>query len=321
VTLPAALPTEPPAEAIVARSPAMRRMLDLLQRVAPSDAVVRITGESGAGKGFVARLLHRLSRRAGGPFVEIACANLPESLFESELFGYEKGAHTDATQRRRGRLEDAAGGTVLFDAVEELAAAAQAKLLRALQERAFERLGGGETVRLEARLLATSSADLDRRVREGTFRSDLYHRFDVVRLEVPPLRDRRDDIQRLATLFLRHHRGAHRLPMRVLTERARRRLVDYTWPGNVRELRNVLEHAILSVDGREIDADDLRLDAPGAEAAIEQAAAGRMSLKELEAAYIERVLRETGGNRTRAAAILGISRKALLEKRRRYGLE
>ena len=299
----------------------MRRMVEVLEKVAQSDAVVRITGESGTGKGFAARLVHRHSPRAVGPFVEIACANLPEGLFESELFGHEKGSHTDADRRRRGRLEDAGGGTVLFDGIEELSLPAQAKLLRAIQERAFERLGGSETLRLEARLIATNSADLERAVRDGAFRRDLFYRFDVVRLEVPPLRERREDIQRLATLFLRHYRRLHRRPIRVLTPAARRRLLAYHWPGNVRELRNVMEHVVLTAEDREVRAEELRLGAPGHEGLLDEAAGCRMSLEELEAAYVARVLRETDGNRSRAAKILGISRKTLLAKRRKYGLE
>ena len=316
----AATTTEPVEEALVARSPSMQAMLATLKKVAASDALVRITGESGAGKGFVARLLHRTSPRSTAPFVEIACANLPESLFESELFGYEKGSHTDATQSRRGRLEDAAGGSVLFDGIDELSLSSQAKLLRVLQERSFEPLGSQRTTRLEARLLATCSSGLEDAVRAGSFRSDLFYRLDVVRLEVPPLRCRREDIQKLATLFLRHYRQQHHKPMRVLTATARSRLESYSWPGNVRELRNVLEHAVLVIEGREIDVGDLRLGMAGTAALLEEAGRSRMSLSELEAAYIAQILEECRGNQTKAAGILGISRKTLLEKRRRLGL-
>jgi DNA-binding NtrC family response regulator len=298
----------------------MAGFLGLLDRVADSDAVVRITGESGVGKGFLARLLHRKSARAAAPCVEVACANLPEELFESELFGREKGAHTDATERREGRLEIAGGGTLILDGIEELSLAAQAKLLRVLQERAFERLGGTETLALRARIVATSATDLEEAVRNGTFRRDLFYRLDVVCLEVPPLRERAADIEPLARMFLRHYRRAHRRRMRFLGAEALRRLQRYPWPGNVRELRNAMEHAVLTAAGREVVPSDLRLGSPGDRGLLEEAGACRMSLAQMEAAYIGRVLAATGGNRTRAAAILGISRKTLLAKRKKYGL-
>ncbi len=306
-------------DVLVAGSPAMRRLLETLDKVASSDAVVRICGESGTGKGYIARHLHQRSARAAGPFVEIACANLPENLFESELFGYEKGSHTDASETRRGRLEEAAGGTVLFDGLGELAPAQQAKLLRLLQERCFERLGGHQSIPLDARVLVTSAEDLEQTVEQGRFRRDLFYRLDVVRLEVPPLRERGDDIDRLATVLLRHYRKLHRKPMKVFTADARGRLRRHRWPGNVRELRNVVEHAVLTSEGREVDAQHLRLGRPPeAPRLVEDGARQGLSLAELEAAYIRRVLLETRGNYTRAALILGISRKTLLQKRRRY---
>jgi DNA-binding NtrC family response regulator len=300
----------------------MQRLMSVLRKVAPSDASVRIHGENGTGKGYIARLVHRHSKRLDGPFVEIACANVPEGLFESELFGFEKGSHTDATESRRGRLEEAAGGTVLFDGIGELNPAQQAKLLRLSQERTFERLGGGKTHPLDARILVTSDDKLEEAVQQGRFREDLFYRLDVVRLEVPPLRDRAEDLDRLATLFLRHFRHLHRRPMRVLTPEARRVLRTHPWPGNVRELRNTIEHVVLTVEEREVGPEQLRLgEANGTDDLVRQAARFRLSLAELEASYIRRVLQETSGNRTRAAGILGISRKTLLEKRRRYGIE
>jgi len=306
---------------LVAGSAAMRRLLKTLDKVAPSDAVVRICGESGTGKGYIARHLHHCSARGDGPFVEIACANLPENLFESELFGYEKGSHTDAGETRRGRLEQAAGGTVLFDGLGELAPAQQAKLLRLLQERCFERLGGHESIQLDARILVTSAEDLEQAVEEGRFRRDLFYRLDVVRLEVPPLRERGDDIDRLATMLLRHYRKLHGKPMKVFTTEARELLHRHRWPGNVRELRNVVEHAVLTSEGREVGTQHMRLSRPPSTSAlVEEGARQGMSLAELEAAYIRRVLLETRGNFTRAAKVLGISRKTLLQKRRRYGI-
>jgi two-component system response regulator AtoC len=299
----------------------MRRLLETLEKVARSDAIVRICGENGTGKGYIARHLHRISHRGSGPFVEIACANLPESLFESELFGYEKGSHTDAGETRRGRLEEAAGGTVLFDGLGELAPGLQAKLLRLLQERCFERLGGHRSIPLDARVLVTSAEDLEQAVEQGRFRRDLFYRLDVVRLEVPPLRERGEDIDRLATVLLRHYRKVHRRPMKVLTPEARALLRRHHWPGNVRELRNAVEHAVLTTTGREVGAGDLRLGSPPAAGRlVEEGARRQMTLAELEAAYIRRVLLETRGNYTRAASILGISRKTLLQKRRRYGI-
>jgi DNA-binding NtrC family response regulator len=299
----------------------MREMRSLLQRVAASDALVRITGESGVGKGFVARLLHRQSPRAAAPFVAIACANLPDTLFESELFGHEKGSHTDAKETRRGRLEDAGLGTVVFDGVEELSMAAQAKLLRVLESRSFERLGGAATLPLGARPVVVCGTDLEERVRGGRFRADLFYRLDVVRRHGPALRERRADIDRLATFFLRHYRRLHRRPLLVLTAASRRRLQEHPWPGNVRELRNAMEHLVLTAEGREVAPEALRLgEGAGAETSLRSAGERMLSLAQLEAAYIGQVLRRTGGNQTRAAEVLGISRKTLLEKRRRYGL-
>lgn len=308
-------------EPLVARSPRMRQMCGLLQRIAASDAMVRITGESGVGKGFVARLLHGQSPRASAPFVSIACANLPDTLFESELFGHEKGSHTDAKETRRGRLEDAGAGTVLFDGVEELSMAAQAKLLRVLEARSFERLGGSATLQLAARPVAVSGTDLEERVRGGRFRADLFYRLDVVRLHVPPLRERRADIDRLATFFLRHYRRLHRRPLLVLTPPARRLLQEHSWPGNVRELRNAMEHLVLTAAGRAVQPEEIHLgEGAGAATSLRSAEEAMLSLAALEAAYIRQVLRRTGGNQTRAAQVLGISRKTLLEKRRRYGI-
>ncbi len=306
---------------LVARSAAMRGLLETLEKVAPSDAIVRICGESGTGKGYIARHLHHRSARADKPFLEIACANLPETLFESELFGFEKGSHTDAGEGRKGRLEQAAGGTVLFDGLEQLAPGLQAKLLRLLQERCFERLGGHESIPLNARVLVTSTGDLEAAVEQGLFRRDLFFRLDVVRLEVPPLRDRTEDLDRLATLFLRHYRRVHRKPMRVFTAAARQALRHQSWPGNVRELRNVIEHVVLTAESREIEAHQLRFGRPPDPARLtDEGASRQISLAELEALYIRRVLEKTGSNYTEAARILGISRKTLLQKRRRYGI-
>ncbi len=308
-------------DVLVAGSPSMRRLLKTLDKVALSDAVVRISGESGTGKGYIARHLHACSARANGPFVEIACANLPENLFESELFGYEKGSHTDADETRRGRLEEAAGGTVLFDGLGELTPAQQAKLLRLLQERCFERLGGHVSIPLDARILVTSTEDLEQAVEHGRFRRDLFYRLDVVCLEVPPLRERGDDIDRLATMLLRHYRKLHGKPMKVFTAEARELLRRHRWPGNVRELRNVVEHAVLTSEEREVDTQDLRLSRPpDTPQLVEESARQGMSLAEVEAAYIRRILLQTRSNYTRAAKVLGISRKTLLQKRRRYGI-
>ena len=302
------------------RSASMARLLGVARRVARSDANVLLCGESGTGKGILARFLHEASPRQAGPFVTIACANIPGELLESELFGHEKGAFTGATERRTGRFEQADGGTVLIDGVSELGQGLQGKLLRVVQERSFERLAGTRTVRVDVRILASTQVDLQARVAAGTFRQDLYYRLNVIRLEIPPLRERMEDLPVLAEVLLREQAQRQGGPAKRLSAGALERLSRHDWPGNVRELQNVLESAAILADGPEILPEAVRIERSSGPGLAAEALENRCSLAQLEEAYIREVLRLTRGNRSEAARILGINRKTLLEKRKRYGI-
>ncbi len=302
------------------RSALMARVMDLARRVAQTDANILLVGESGTGKGMLARFVHDASPRRAGPFVTIASANLPAELLESELFGHEKGAFTGATEQRKGRFEQADDGTILIDGVSELAPALQGKLLRVVQERSFERLAGTRTIRVNVRILSSTQVDLEPLVAAGGFRKDLYYRLNVIRLDLPPLRERMEDLEVLAERFLREIALRQGGNAKRLSPGALERLRAHDWPGNVRELQNVLESAtILAAEG-EIAAEAVRIDAPRGVGLIADGIGHRYSLAQLEERYIREVLRSTGGNRSRAARILGINRKTLLEKRKRYGI-
>jgi DNA-binding NtrC family response regulator len=307
--------------AFASKSPRIRELLESVVRILDLDANVLLLGESGTGKDFLAELVHRTGRRSGGPFLKIDCANLPPDLFESELFGYEKGAFTDAHDRKTGKIELAQGGTLYFDEVGGLDLHLQAKLLRVFQERRITRLGGNASITLDARIIASSNVDLFEAVRAGTFRSDLYYRLNVMSLTLPPLRERREDIPILARRFLRRAAERYRRPAEDFSAESHSILRSYTWPGNVRELRNIAERAaILSTEplaGPETLPTERFLSPRDI---LELAVAERWSLERLEAAYIAEVLRVTRNNRSRAADLLGINRKTLLEKRRKYGL-
>jgi DNA-binding NtrC family response regulator len=285
------------------RSSAMRALVQTVERVLEHDVNILIVGESGSGKDFLAEAIHACGRRREGPFVRIDCAAIPSELFESELFGYEKGTFTDAQTRKLGRLELAQGGTVYFDDITALAGSLQAKLLRAIQEKRFTRLGGNQSVVFDARVI-TSAAD------PAGLRRDLFYRINVVTLAVPPLRERAEDVPLLAKAFLaRRKRGIDRAAMTILQQ--------HEWPGNVRELRNVIDRAVLLEDDDLITPKSL----PPLEGDLVASAARRQwTIEELEARYIREILRQTRGNYSRAAAILGINRKTLLEKRRKYGI-
>lgn len=338
---------------LVGRSPAMTRLRQLIERVAPTDATVLITGESGTGKEMVAREFYRRSPRRSQPFIKVNCAAVSENLIESEFFGHERGAFTGATERREGRFELAHQGTLLLDEVSEIPANLQAKLLRVLQEREFERVGGSRTIKVNVRILATSNRDLIKNVEQGEFRQDLYYRLNVFPVHVPALRERVEDIGLLADHFLRRFARKHGIKVTGFSDSARAALLAYRWPGNVRELQNTVERAvILSESGRAVTAAALGL--PGdlnvpetpvpaapvepnveATAAISPpAAAGEtaaspsvtnangqvLKLDELEKQAIRAALRQTGGNRTQAAAELGISIRTLRNKLQEYRL-
>jgi DNA-binding NtrC family response regulator len=309
---------------LVAHSEPMRELFDQVKRFAVADANVLITGETGVGKDAVALALHTAGPRRPHPYVKIDCPSLPQNLVESELFGHERGAFTDASAARPGRFEVAGRGTVYLDSVGELPLDGQAKLLRLVEDKRGERLGGTTSYSVQARIVASAEANLESAVRDGAFREDLYHRLRVLPLKVPPLRDRRPDIQPLARLFVREAAGRHRRGAVRLAPDAVSVLERYHWPGNVRELKHVVERAVLSLDaGREhIGAAELPLDLFDDTSRLYDAdVSGRPTLDEMERRYIELVLRQTRDNQSEAARILGISRKALWEKRRRYGLK
>jgi DNA-binding NtrC family response regulator len=313
----------------IVEDPASLRLLELAKKVAIAPTTLLITGESGTGKDHLARLVHELSPRRDAPYLKIDCASLPPQLVESELFGHERGAFTGAVERKLGRLELGGNGTIVLDEVAALSPGAQGKLLRVLQERAFERLGGNETLRIEARLIALTNVDLPAAVKAGSFREDLYFRLNVLTLTVPPLRERRADILPLAAHLLATLRSVHGRPNAQLTDSARRMLAAYDWPGNVRELRNALERAIVfSNDNRGAAAkhdllepanfpDGVRTAAPGAASPV----TGLRSLEEVEREVIAATLEATHYQISRSAEALGISRKTLLEKRKKYGLK
>jgi DNA-binding NtrC family response regulator len=314
----------------IADDPASLRLFELAEKVAAVPTTLLITGESGTGKDHLARLVHELGPRRDAPYLKIDCASLPPQLVESELFGHERGAFTGAVERKLGRLELGGNGTIVLDEVASLSPGAQSKLLRVLQERAFERLGSTETLRIEARLIALTNVDLPAAVKAGSFREDLYFRLNVLTLTVPPLRERRADILPLAEHLLAILRAAHGRPHAELSEAARRMLAAYAWPGNVRELRNALERAIVFSQGNRgttaTPADRLepadfpemvRATAPGAASPV----AGLRSLEEIEREVIAATLEATHYQIGRSAEALGISRKTLLEKRKKYGLK
>ncbi|WP_203071263.1 sigma-54-dependent transcriptional regulator [Falsiroseomonas ponticola] len=306
-------------QAPVARDPAMLAVLARANQVARAEASVLITGESGTGKEVLARHIHAASRRARGPFVALNCAALPEALLESELFGHEKGAFSGAVAARRGKFEQADGGTLLLDEIGEMDPRLQAKLLRAIQEREVDRLGGTRPVRVDVRILAATNRDLAAEVRAGRFREDLYFRLDVVRLKLPPLRDRPADILPLAEHFARRYADANGLPRRLFSMAARAALLRHPWPGNVRELENAVHRAVLLAEGAEIGPEAIELapcaplpSAAPAPAGVE-GLVGR-KVEEVERDLIIGTLSHCLGNRTRAAEILGISIRALRNK-------
>ena len=298
---------------IVARSEAMREAVRLARRVAGTDANVLITGESGAGKDALAFFIHAHSTRAAREFVKIDCAALAPTLLEAELFGYERGAFTGATEARPGRLEAAHRGTLVLDEVAHLPVDSQAKLLRVIERREFERLGGRRTVRVNARLLALTNVDLDEAVARRAFREDLFYRLNVVRIHVPPLRERREDVLPLAGQFLETYAAKHGRRARRLAPDAVRALALYEFPGNVRELQNVVERAVIVSEGASVGEEDLPEPVRvAAKAAVRRS--HRPTLAELEAEYVRETLEAAGGNKSEAARLLGISRKNLYER-------
>jgi two-component system response regulator FlrC len=303
---------------IVTQDKCMKSILDTLRRVADSDATVLITGESGTGKELLAAYIHAHSGRADQPFVAMNCAALPEQLAESELFGHEKGAFTGAIQRKPGRFEQAHKGTLLLDEVGEMPLNLQAKLLRVLQERIVDRVGGQAPVCIDTRVVATTNRDLKQMVGEGTFREDLYYRLKVLPFELPALRERREDIPLLVETFIERFNERHRRSVIGIATEALERLEKYPWPGNIRELANALERAVLISQNETLRSEDLLLDAPDAAHDTESAISPGTTVKEMERRLILSTLGQVNANRTRAAEMLGISIRTLRNKLNEY---
>ncbi len=343
---------------VVGSSPKMRQLLDVSRSIAPTNATVLIYGESGTGKELVASYIHKKSLRASKPFIRVNCAAIPEALLESELFGHEKGAFTHAVSRRLGRFELAHAGTIFLDEVGEMSPAMQAKLLRVLQEKEFERVGGVETIKVDARVVAATNQNLRQAVAEGAFREDLYYRLSVVPLFLPPLRERKQDIHALVSQFIDKYNQEFGKRITGITREALDYLASYDWPGNIRELGNAIERAVLLAPRDSLVSDDFHLgadpvhfvgdawyssgardvsdtdesaascdcDVDDDECAIDVPGdvwvpeEGPMSLEELERRYIRQVLEQCGDNRTHAARVLRITRRTLLNKIKKYGL-
>ena len=313
---------------LLGRSAAMREVFRTVRRVAASAATILVRGESGTGKELVARAIHELSPRAAGPFVALNCAAMPANLIESELFGHERGAFTDARERRIGRFESATGGTLFLDEIGELDPGVQAKFLRALEERRVERLGGGAPVAVDVRVVAATHRDLERDVAAGRFRADLFYRIHVVPLDLPPLRERREDVKMLAEHFLAQAReSAGRGPRRFSADAAAA-LERFPWPGNVRELRNTVERAVALCEGDAIELGDLPASVVRTErieTLREAVRAGRLSFEDavadFERALLLEALEESGWNQTRAAERLGTTRRALKLRMDRLALK
>lgn len=322
-------------ESFIGTSPGMLKIKDVIDRIAKSPATVLITGESGTGKEVVARRIHSRSMLSDGPFVPINIGGVPEQLLESELFGYEKGAFTGAASRKIGMFELASSGTLFLDEIGEMPPALQVKLLRVLQERKITRLGGTQPIPINARIIAATNKVLEFQVREGLFREDLFYRLNVVRIEIPPLRDRREDIVVLAARILRRLNRQMGLSVQGLSEQALDTLKEYSFPGNVRELENVLERAVIFAEGSELRAEDLELrgvvlhegeqqqtvQPVSASGYVNEKTGEPLMLKEIETRAIIMALHRWEGNRTHAAKELGISRRTLINKIAENGLE
>ena len=322
--------------ALIGNSEAMQRVRGMIEKVAETDATVLVRGESGTGKELVAREIHeRNSVRRNGSFVAVNCAALPSELIESELFGHEKGAFTGAAAKREGKFEQADGGTLFLDEIGDMSSNVQAKLLRALEERQIERLGGNDSIPVDVRIVSATHRPLEQEIEKGNFRADLFYRLRVVTIDIAPLRERREDIPTLADTFLRLAAERYELPQRMLSQGALKRLIEYNWPGNVRELRNTIDRAVIMAEGDEISVrdlpDEITAGIPKSGVAetdtdgdgglrVPFTADFREDRREFERRYITRCLEHTQGNVTRAAEILDMHRQSLQHKLRQLGL-
>ena len=307
---------------IVARSPKMQEVLATVERVAPTNATVLLGGESGVGKDLIARAIHEKSRRASGPFLKINSTAIPENLLESELFGFERGAFTGAVASKPGKFELADKGTLFLDEIGDVPPATQVKLLRVLQEREFERLGGTKTVKVDVRLIAATNKDLRQALEQGTFREDLYYRLNVVPIDIAPLRERREDIPELAKLFISRCDAESGKAIEGITPPALQMLVNYHWPGNVRELQNIVERACALSKGSQLEVEDIHLDIRPRKLGNGEGGflpAG-MTLEQWEDEMVQEALRRAHGNKSQAARLLGLSRNALRYRLSKIGI-
>jgi two-component system response regulator AtoC len=303
-------------EEIIAKSPKMQRVIEVIKVIANSNATILITGDSGTGKELVARAIHSQSHRRCKPFVAVSCAALPESLLESELFGHEKGAFTGAYSQKKGKFEVANRGTLFLDEVGEMSANIQVHLLRVLEEKEFTRVGGNELIKVDVRVISATNKDIKKALANGEFREDLYYRLNVVSVELPPLREREEDIPLLAQHFLRKFAVENRKEITGFSPEATDFLLKYEWPGNVRELENAIERAVILAKGSLIEVADL----PQENLLFTHSSLFGESLRQVEKNHILNILSETGGNHSEAARTLGISRATLYNKIRAYGL-
>ncbi len=307
---------------VVAQSPKMQEVLATVERVAPTNSTVLLGGESGVGKDLIARAIHEKSRRASGPFIKINSTAIPENLIESELFGYEKGAFTGATTSKPGKFELADKGTIFLDEIGDIPLATQVKLLRVLQEREFERLGGTRLIKVDVRLIAATNRDLREALEQGTFREDLYYRLNVVPIDIAPLRERKEDIPELVKLFIARFSGDSGKPVTGITPAAMQMLVDYYWPGNVRELQNIIERACALAKGSQLEISDVHLDAlrTKSSASNDNFLPPGMTLEQWEDEMIREALRRANNNKSQAARLLGLSRNALRYRLSKIGI-
>lgn len=305
-------------EGMIGQCPAMQAVWNMVRRVGPTDVPVLITGESGTGKELVAHAIHRHSERREHPFVAINCGAIPDTLLESELFGHEKGAFTGATQQRKGRIESAAGGTLLLDEIGDIPLGLQVKLLRFLQNRQIQRLGSVQSLTIDTRVLAATHVDLQKAIAQGRFREDLYYRLCVISIPVPPLNQRGSDIALLAKRFVAIHAAEHRKPLKGLTPQAIEAILAYSWPGNVRELENRIKRAVVMAEGKYITPTNLELTEPTE--AVEESVRLRTVRTNREKELVRLAIEKASGNLSRAASDLGISRPTLYQLLDRYGI-